>query len=150
MTNKVFNTPFEFSLRVMLILACADEAKAVDEIAVLDFISVYGKAFGIAESNLHGDNEFKYGEFVARLNTIKQSVKSLAIDRFINAVPSKNGLTYMIAEGGKSYINSLQCDYAAEYREVVKCALTHIGRKSMREVIAEINQKAVAALRIGG
>ena len=57
MMTNVFNTTFELSLRVLLTLDSSNNSpRTVDIITALDFITVYGKDFGISDENLHGDN----------------------------------------------------------------------------------------------
>ena len=48
MMTNVFNTTFELSLRVLLALESSiDRPQTVDMITAIDFITVYGKDFGI-------------------------------------------------------------------------------------------------------
>lgn len=67
MKNKLFNSPFEMSLRITLLLAAAPKEKfSVDRIMGLDFISCYAADFNMPYANLHGDNGYRYGEIVGR------------------------------------------------------------------------------------
>lgn len=62
MKNRLFNTPFEMGLRVMLLLASAPKKTfTVDRIVELDFIACYPVDFDLSFANLHGDNDYKYG-----------------------------------------------------------------------------------------
>ena len=148
--NKIFNTPFEISLRALLALSCCETAKSAYEIAIIDFIAVYGKTFGISEINLHGDNDFMYSELPARRTNTIQSIKVLALNGLIDIVYSNNELLYQINESGSSYIQSFKCEYSKEYLALTERALGYIGTKTMRKIIAEIDRKAITALRIGG
>ena len=51
--NELFNSPFELSLRVLIILNTAQLRLTIDKIVAYDFISTYSSDFGISESNLH-------------------------------------------------------------------------------------------------
>ena len=65
--NKIFNTTFESSLRILLLLSVSgDEQMTLDRIADYDFITIYSKYFGISDMALHGENEFGLSEFAAR------------------------------------------------------------------------------------
>ena len=64
---KLFNTPFEVSLRILLILyAVKPLSMTIDRISAYDLMSVYGQDFGISEQNLHGENQFSFSEFSAK------------------------------------------------------------------------------------
>lgn len=78
MKNKLFNSPFEMSLRMMLLLAAAPKEKfTIDRIIGLDFISCYAADFGMPYANLHGDNGYRYGEIVGRRLLVQEAVKEL-------------------------------------------------------------------------
>lgn len=62
--SKLYNTPFEASLRILLILETSrNQSFSADMLAAIDFISIYGREFGISDENLHGDNNYKFSEF---------------------------------------------------------------------------------------
>lgn len=90
--NNVFNTPFEVSLRILFTLDIASRKMSVDLIAVSDFITVYGRDFGISDDNLHGDNSYRFGEFGVRRELVKEALKSLVLDALITAESTKEGL----------------------------------------------------------
>ena len=65
--TELFNTPFETSLRVLLLLETEARTDfSINMIACVDFAALYGKSFDISEMNLHGDNLFKFSEFATR------------------------------------------------------------------------------------
>ena len=64
MNDKVFNTEFEISMRLLLVLSLSKNNKfTIDKLVTADFISNYSKEFGLSHSNLHGENEFSFSEF---------------------------------------------------------------------------------------
>ena len=67
--QKLFNSTFEVSLRLMLLLSVTgDVPMTVDRIAAYDVITIYSRDFGLSEEVLHGDNEFGLSEFASRRN----------------------------------------------------------------------------------
>ncbi len=61
--NNIFNTSFEVSLRILIILNTVQTRLSIDRITALDFIAIYGKDFGVSEYNLHGDNDYRFSEY---------------------------------------------------------------------------------------
>ena len=53
MTNSPFNTEFEISLRILLLLSLENGISA-NRISAIDFISTYGKDFNVSKSDLNG------------------------------------------------------------------------------------------------
>ena len=103
MVDKVFNTTFEVSLRVILILAADEEPKTADTIAITDLITGYGKDFGISEENLHGDNYYGFSEFAARRSLVKKALRSLVVDGLASVSEGKGGFHYAASESGIRY-----------------------------------------------
>ena len=66
MRNRVFNTPFENMLRILLLSSTLKKPANVDRLAALDFICIFGKKCKVLDKNLHGDNEFGFSEFTTK------------------------------------------------------------------------------------
>lgn len=77
--KDIFNTPFEASLRILIILNVIHTRLSVDRITAMDFISTYGKDFGVSEHNLHGDNNFRFSEYASKRKIISEAIKSLVL-----------------------------------------------------------------------
>lgn len=150
--ENVFNTPFEISLRILLTLSVeGNRALTVDMIAAADFITVYGRAFGIADENLNGDNAFNFSEFASRRELVQKAIKLLVLDGLATVSKHRDGFRYGISESGKSYCARLDNDYADEYCASARTvAREFVGAKSEREVLALINRHSTMVLqRVG-
>lgn len=146
--NSLFNTPFEISLRALLMLETAGEQwETADMLAAADFITVYGRDFGISNENLHGENSFKFSEFTLRRELMKKAVKLLVKNSLISVSPTDNGFSYSINQKGINYCARFTNDYADSYRRLAKQAQAYMAGKSEREVLALINRHAVSSLQ---
>ena len=79
MSNRLFNTPFELSLHVVLLLDVANAGITLDRIAAYDFIAIYCEDFGVADKSLNGENGFAFSELSARRNLTKTAIKNLVV-----------------------------------------------------------------------
>lgn len=96
--TELFNTPFETSLRVLLLLETEARTDfSINMIAGVDFASLYGKSFNISEMNLHGDNLFKFSEFATRKELTRDGMDLLVRRGFVDVRPTKNGFIYQIS-----------------------------------------------------
>ena len=76
--NSVYNSVHEIKIRILLLLECSTkEYVSADTIAGLDFITVYGKEFGVSNYNLHGDNRYKYSELPSRREVVRMALNIL-------------------------------------------------------------------------
>lgn len=115
--NKIFNTTFESSLRILLLLSVSeDEQMTLDRIADYDFITIYSKYFGISDMALHGENEFGLSEFAARRGMMQSTMKSLVLDGLVSVKRRLNGFQYSISSHGKGYHSYLNTVVALAFR----------------------------------
>lgn len=118
--NELFNSPFELSLRVLIILNTAQLRLTIDKIVAYDFISTYSSDFGISESNLHGNNSYRFSEYTTKRIIITQSIKNLVLEGFVLPHCNKGGFSYSISPVGKNFCSSLNDDYANGFTQIVQ------------------------------
>lgn len=146
MPNKLFNTTFENSLRLLLLLDVFDYPQTVDMLYALDFMSAYGATFHITPSNLNGDNQYKFSEFASRREAVKLALKELVLDGMVQALNQNDGITYVISSEGEDYCSSLASEYAREYSNNAKLVIESVYGKSERELISGINKLSSKSL----
>lgn len=148
MNDKVFNTEFEISMRLLLVLSQSKNKKfTFDNLVTADFISNYSKEFGLSHNNLHGENEFSFSEFSARRALAQKAIKQLVLENMVKVSYSNTGFIYSITERGKSLSNSLASDYANEYRLYAQKAVAYMDSKSEKELLNLINREASKSMR---
>jgi len=145
---NLFNSTFEVSLRALLLLSqTTDVSVTLDRLVAYDFIALYGRHFGLADTNLHGDNEYGFSELPARRAVMQASLKELVLDGLVNAARRRDGFCYEITDAGVAFCQKQKTDYARVYRQLASA--THRKYKGMTEVdiMADISCKATCALR---
>lgn len=141
--NSVYNSVSEVKIRILLLLEhSTQEFLSSDLIAALDFITVYGKEFGVSEKNLHGDNRFKYSELPSRRQVVAQSIRTLVTDGMLS-ISLKNGFEYAINDKGIDFVDSLESLYALEYSEIVRNTFRKYGKIEEAELFKIIQTKSV-------
>ena len=130
MDNKLFNSPFEMMLRVVLLLS-QDKKNyySVDRIVLLDFVSCYAADFQLPYSNLHGTNDYKFGEIANRRQLVQEAVK-LLVTRGLVEVKVDKGYLFRIADLGLEYAKKLESSYATEYKAISKSAIKKYRKES--------------------
>ena len=103
MRNKVFNTPFENMLRVLLLINTVDQPVNVDRIAALDFICIFGKKCRILDKNLHGDNEFGFSEFTSKRERITEAIKLAVKNDFLKIENTEEGFYIALVHAEKKW-----------------------------------------------
>lgn len=132
---SVLDTPFEMSLRVLLLLSvkpgCIMNA---DMLAIADTFTIYGNKFNITNENIHSDGAHAFEEYDARRELVKEAVQMLVLRGLIDVSQSEIGFRYKINREGIQYASSLVSEYADTYREAAEAVHTFINGKAEREL----------------
>jgi hypothetical protein len=146
--SNVFNTTFEISLRVLLTLEAAPRKwQSANRIAAADFIATYGKDFGIADENLHGENSYKYSEFTLRCERTREALKLLTARQRVDVEIATDSFVFTLSRIGSEYCANLEGSYADEYRELASRVEVLTANLSEREVMSLISKKSVSSIR---
>ena len=134
--NQLFNTVFENSLRILILLDVMQKPQDIDKIHIIDFMIIYGKVFKITDVNLNGDNALKFSEFISRRSLVQKVLKQLVLDGLVKCVD----FLYSITPEGKRYCHSLTSAYAKQYRLSAEKAVTATDKKDTFMLFSEINK----------
>lgn len=147
--NKLFNSNFENSLRLLILLDEFIMPKSVDMLYAADFMSAYGATFQLSQVDLNGENPYKFSEFASRRGVVRAALKELVLEGYAVPVKLDKGFAYTISPEGEEFCQSLESEYAAEYRRVASRVVQVIGDKSERTVISMINRMSANTLKEG-
>ena len=119
----------------------------VDRISAYDFITIYGRYFGLSDTSLHGDNNFGFSEFAARRKLIQDALKSLVLDGMISVLRKDDGFRYSINASGKKLCRNLTTEYATAYGFLAKKVMEKYDSMSEVEILNRISKESTKALR---
>ncbi|MBO5568278.1 MAG: hypothetical protein J6A79_05030 [Clostridia bacterium] len=145
MRNKIFNTPFENMLRILLLTETVNKPMNIDRMAALDFICIFGKKCRVLDKNLHGDNEFGFSEFTTKRERITEAAKLAVKNNFLMVENTKDGFAYSINARGKQVNKGLQSPYARAYvigAKIVNSRFSAYSDEEILEYISDLSTKA--------
>lgn len=147
MSSKLYNSPFEMSLHILLILSECSRPITIDRIIACDFMTVYSTAFGLSDIPLNGENGFAFSEYATRRSVTQQAIKELVLDELIVATRSGKGLLYSISKSGQKACAILHSEYADSFRYLCKLPLKKYSRIDDVKLVKVINDAAAKSLR---
>jgi len=145
MRNKVFNTPFENMLRILLLADTVNKPMNVDRLTALDFICIFGKKCRVLDKNLHGDNKFGFSEFASKRGKITEATKLAVKNDFLQVENTSEGFVYYINDRGKKIVKELQSPYARSYVIGAKIISSRFAIYSDEEILKYISDRAIEA-----
>lgn len=149
MTNKLYNSAFENSLRILLLLDEFGCSQNLEMIYATDFMVTYGATFGVSEFDLNGENQYKFSEFASRREIVRLALKQLVLDGLVYPLNTGAGIQYAITKLGHDFSLTLDSEYAKEYRLTASRIVTFVVGKSERAIVGMINKLSAESLRKG-
>ena len=148
MDAKLFNSTFEMELRILLLLSESKGSQyTVDRIVALDFITCYSADFSLPYGNLHGVNNYKFGEMSNRRVLTQDAVKQLVTKGFITVAVDK-GYYFSISDQGQEYARKLKSAYAKDYKTIAKAVIKKYRKDSDEDILAEIQSHSIMSLKV--
>ena len=146
--NKIFNTTFETSLRILLLLSVSEsEQMTLDRMADCDFITIYSKYFGLSGMALHGENNFGLSGFAARRGMMQSTLKSMVLDGLVSVKRRENGFQYSISSVGKNVVCKMESEYAKDYKQLARKTVEHFKGQSEQKIMRTISKISTEFLR---
>lgn len=133
-------------LRILLLLNTGrKKSYTIERIVSLDFIICYAACFQFPYENLHGDNNYMYGEMSNRRFLVTEAVKELVTEGLIN-VNACEGYQFNISEIGKKYTKKLRSTYAIQYQLIAVEVIKTFSKLSDEQLEASIRENAIREL----
>ena len=136
MSKKIFNTTFEVSMRLLLLLDVFKTSLDEEKILYIDFFTIYSSNYGISPSNLNGFSDFMINEFTSQRLLIQKSIKELVLLGLIKVEISKDGFLYKINNDGTLLCESMNSEYAEQYKQyalLVKNKVSNMTMSNLRK-----------------
>lgn len=134
MKTKIFNTKFEVSMRLLLLLHTFNKGLDEERILYLDFFTIYAKNYKLGNENINGDSKYMLNEFTAQRKLIKDSIKELVLEGFINVKNTKDGFLYIISNEGMLFCNSMTSDYSKKYKNQALITKEYFLEKEIKDI----------------
>ena len=123
----MFNSVYETSMRLVLLLNTFDCPLSSEELFVFDFIATYGKEFGLTDVSLNGDSEFTLSKATLRRKRVMEAVSYLVRNGYITFIAEKNETKYELTKRGNGLYKKIsQSGYSEKYILTVE-----LGKKEL-------------------
>lgn len=127
MSNSIFNSVYETSMRLVLLLYTFAMPLTSEELFAFDFVSTYGKEFGLTGVSLNGDSEFTMSKATLRRKKVMESISYLVRNGYATPVGETNEVKYELLEKGRNLYKKISSTgYAEKYILTVE-----LGRKGL-------------------
>lgn len=116
MSSCVFNSIYETSMRLILLLFAFGAPLSSEELFVFDFVATYGKEFDLTDVSLNGDSEFTLSKASLRRKRVVESISYLVRNGYITPTATETDTKYELAERGNEFYKKIsQFGYSEKY-----------------------------------
>ncbi len=138
--QKLFNTEFEVSMRLLILVDSIGNLNE-DELAYIDFFSIYARTFNFGNDNLNGDCSFPVNEITIQRKLIKNAIKDLVLKSLIKvSFDNIKGYVYSVTNQGYSYVRKIDDPYSRQYQQnvrLIKSKLSPISILKLKEIATQ-------------
>ncbi|OQA63729.1 MAG: hypothetical protein BWY38_03123 [Ignavibacteria bacterium ADurb.Bin266] len=138
--QKLFNTEFEVSMRLLILVDSIGNLNE-DELAYIDFFSIYSRTFNFGNDNLNGDCSFPVNEITIQRKLIKNAIKDLVLKSLIKvSFDNIKGYVYSVTNQGYSYVRKIDDSYSRQYQQnvrLIKSKLSPISILKLKEIATQ-------------
>lgn len=144
MSSSVFNSVYETSMRLVLLLNTFDCPLSSEELFVFDFIATYGKEFNLTDVSLNGDSEFTLCKAALRRKKVMEAISYLVRNGYIMPIIAKSETKYELTDKGNEFYKKISMSgYSEKYIltvELGKKELFYKGNKALDLILARIKE----------
>lgn len=127
MSSSVFNSIYETSMRLVLLLFAFDAPLSSEELFVFDFVATYGKEFGLTDVSLNGDSEFTLSKATLRRKRVMETISYLVRNGYVTPVIAKSETKFELTDKGNEFYKKIsQLGYSEKYILTVE-----LGKKEL-------------------
>lgn len=141
--TKLFNTPLEHGLRILLLLGTQVKPISLERIYIYDFMTCFSNIFDIEATNLHGNEFLSFSQLPSRRILCHEGIKTMVLNGFIKAEVSDKGFLYSISSKGKTFNNSIESSYKIEYTSIASKVSRKYQSLNDLELQVLINNKSI-------
>ena len=146
--SNPFNSVFETTLRILVLMEVFIKPKTVDMLCMADFVTTYGLCFGVSNHNINGENKFKFSELAARREKAGAALRDLCLMGLAISSAENDGINYSLTETGSKLASELDSAYAEGYRATAQRTVEILVKMDEQEVLNLIAHEA--SVSIGG
>ncbi|MEG0774398.1 ABC-three component system middle component 2 [Clostridium sp.] len=108
---KIYNTPIEIGIRILLILKRCESAMELNSIIIYDYLMLHISDFDKKYQSLHPANPYHATELLAKRKVVQNAINLLIKKGLVNIVCSEDGIRYKDSEIGNIFLSYFESDY---------------------------------------
>lgn len=136
---KLYNTPIEIGIRILLILNRYKNTMELNSIIIYDYLMLHIGDFDKQYESLHPANPYHATELLAKRKVVKNAINLLIKKGLVNIICSEDGIKYKDSEIGEIFLSYFESGYYLKLCKNVDIVMERFGNYSEVELNEFIN-----------
>lgn len=142
-TEKIYNTPQEIAMRLLIILSITNKKITKERLFFFDFLSIHSSIIDKKSISLHPDNP-RFGlEFYSKESYNNKAIHLLIHKKLINVKYDEDGYYYEINMFGKYILSMMNGEYKLILSDKVEQVSREFSNFSERDIQKFFDQSIV-------
>ena len=135
---SLYNSPFEISLRMLMLLRVFSVPVSGERLYLMDFLCTNGKRFHFTDTDLFGSHSLQAGALPALKKECRQSMALLTAQSLAEVQISLQGILYTLTEKGNSTSQKISGHWASQYTTNAAQIISALEHRSDTEILTLI------------
>jgi hypothetical protein len=132
---KVFNSPLEISLRVLLTLALiGNKGLSIERLVVYDYLILNSGDVEGGPASLHPALPNRSSQLLIKRELIKKSLRILSSKELISVKYSKKGILYSPSKLSVPFMNYFESEYFLELKSRIEWVIENFSSKTEKSI----------------
>lgn len=118
--NKIYNTPVEIGVRLLMILVKSEVEVDFDKLLVLDYLSLHSNVINDEFKSLHPDNPCHGLEIYSKIDVSKNAINLLISKGLIDIRFTSEGIAYSSNSISEYFLSFFEGEYYNELEENIE------------------------------
>ncbi|RSD20623.1 ABC-three component system middle component 2 [Mesobacillus subterraneus] len=128
---KLFNSPLEIGLRVLVFLSTiAPNSVDIQRLIYFDYLTIHSGDIENGPESLHAATPHRTGEIIVRRNMLQEGINLMASKGLIDIVFNSEGITYKANEISPNFLGYFDSTYYIQLKENAKWVINKFASYS--------------------
>lgn len=132
--NKIYNTPIEIGVRLLMIIVKNKIEIDFDKLLILDYLSLHSNIINDKSKSLHPDNPFHGLEIYSKMNISKNAINILISKGLIDVNFTSKGIAYSSNSISEYFLSFFEGDYYNELEKSIEIIIDNFNSYSSEEL----------------
>lgn len=142
--ERLFNSPLEVGLRILIILAEVDDWCDVQRLTIYDYFLLHSSDINDGPASLHPPSPFRSGELAVKREVIQKGLQVMLSKGLIESSFDDSGIRFKAMDVARPFLDYFDSSYAQRARGIatwIESTFQELDAAELQKVVSERSGK---------